>query len=63
PGHAGPDFGPDPARRCRPGVDRRSRSARLLEKFLSGLFLRTSEERVSNDSKGLGLPGAKKRII
>ena len=43
-----------------PGVDRRSRSARRLEKFLSKVFLRTSEKRLSNDSKGLGLPGAKK---
>jgi len=46
-----------------PGVERRSRSAGMLEKFLSGLILRISEGRLSNDSKGLGLPGAKKHII
>ena len=45
-----------------PGVDRRARSAGSLEKFLSKLILRISEGRVSNDSKGLGLPGAKKHI-
>jgi len=45
-----------------PGVDLRARSAGNLEYFLSKLFLRTSEWRFSNDSKGLGLPGAKKHI-
>ncbi|MCY3830145.1 MAG: hypothetical protein OXF89_13515 [Rhodospirillaceae bacterium] len=46
-----------------PGVERRFRSAGMLENFLSGLFLRISEGRLSNDFKGLGLPGAKKHII
>ena len=45
-----------------PGVDQRSRSAGRLEKFLSRVILRTSEGRLSNDSKGLGMPGAKKHI-
>jgi len=55
-----PILAPDPAWRCRSGVDRRGRSAGNLENFLSGLFLRTSGRRLSNDFKGLGLPGAKK---
>ncbi len=38
-----------------PGVDGRSRTAGGLEKFLCRLLLRTSERRLSNDSKGLGL--------
>jgi len=46
-----------------PGVDRRFHSAGMLEKFLSGLILHISERRLSNDSKELGLPGAKKHAI
>ena len=45
-----------------PGVARRSRSAGKLEKFLPRLILRISERRLSNDSKGLGSPGAKKHV-
>ena len=43
-----------------PGVDRRSRSAGRLEKFLPKVFLRISEMCFSNDSKGLGLAACKK---
>ena len=45
-----------------PGVEQRARSAGSLENFLSCLFLCTSGRRVSNDSKGLGLPGAEKSM-
>jgi len=44
------------------GVDRRSRPAGRLEKFLSNLFLRTSERYVSNDSNGLRSPGEKNEL-
>ena len=46
-----------------PGVDRRSRPAGRLEKFLSKLFLRTPKRRLPNNSNGLRSPGAKKRIV
>ncbi len=43
------------------GVERRSRSAGRLENFLSRLFLRTPEGRLSSDSKGLAQRRAKKK--
>ncbi len=58
---AGPCCPEMPPGDAAPGVERRSRSAGVLENFLSGLLLRTPEGRLSSDSKGLAQRSAKKK--